>query len=310
MPRQDTMAAVIGVAPAQEIRGGLRELTGFRERVLRLFGRAAGRPVRGGGRRCAARWWWSRRRTVAGRAAPAAARRACTVRLARGRIDAGRLREELVPGPRLAAGVRDGLLHLAPKRRRVLRRTRLLLPPSQHSNGQPIAAGWSYRWIAQLHWAAGSWTRPRGAGRQGSPRRHGAKFRRQDQATRPEPDQVRPPATCSTAPSPWWPGTACTHGSAPTARPAGRCRSRPAARPGHHNPAAAHPDAPETIAPPPHPAGPPSKKRHSRGVAQIGTPDTPAGPPITNRWPHPRRPDSKKRSSEGVLRVFDGSRGA
>ena len=32
--------------------------------------------------------------------------------------------------------------------------------PSKHSAGQPIVAGWSYEWIAQLSWAADSWTAP------------------------------------------------------------------------------------------------------------------------------------------------------
>ena len=31
---------------------------------------------------------------------------------------------------------------------------------SKHSAGQPIVAGWSYQWIAQLDWAADSWTAP------------------------------------------------------------------------------------------------------------------------------------------------------
>jgi hypothetical protein len=31
---------------------------------------------------------------------------------------------------------------------------------SKHSNGQPIVAGWSYQWIAQLSWAPDSWTAP------------------------------------------------------------------------------------------------------------------------------------------------------
>ncbi|HZD66045.1 MAG TPA: NF041680 family putative transposase [Acidimicrobiales bacterium] len=31
---------------------------------------------------------------------------------------------------------------------------------SKHSAGQPIAAGWSYQWIAQLNWEANSWTAP------------------------------------------------------------------------------------------------------------------------------------------------------
>ena len=32
--------------------------------------------------------------------------------------------------------------------------------PSRHSAGQPIVAGWSYQWVAQLDWAADSWTAP------------------------------------------------------------------------------------------------------------------------------------------------------
>ena len=32
--------------------------------------------------------------------------------------------------------------------------------PSRHSAGQPIVAGWNYSWIAQLNWAADSWTAP------------------------------------------------------------------------------------------------------------------------------------------------------
>jgi hypothetical protein len=31
---------------------------------------------------------------------------------------------------------------------------------SKHSAGQPIVAGWSYQWIAQLDWACDSWTAP------------------------------------------------------------------------------------------------------------------------------------------------------
>ena len=31
---------------------------------------------------------------------------------------------------------------------------------SRHSAGQPIVAGWSYQWIAQLSWASDSWTAP------------------------------------------------------------------------------------------------------------------------------------------------------
>ena len=36
---------------------------------------------------------------------------------------------------------------------------------SKHSAGQPIVAGWSYQWIAQLDWAADSWTAPMDARR-------------------------------------------------------------------------------------------------------------------------------------------------
>jgi hypothetical protein len=32
--------------------------------------------------------------------------------------------------------------------------------PSRHSAGQPIVAGWSYQWIAQLGWEKNSWTAP------------------------------------------------------------------------------------------------------------------------------------------------------
>ena len=32
--------------------------------------------------------------------------------------------------------------------------------PSRHSAGQPIVAGWSYQWIAQLGLMRNSWTAP------------------------------------------------------------------------------------------------------------------------------------------------------
>ncbi|WP_197651743.1 NF041680 family putative transposase [Carbonactinospora thermoautotrophica] len=32
--------------------------------------------------------------------------------------------------------------------------------PSRHSAGQPIVAGWSYQWVAQLSWRPDSWTAP------------------------------------------------------------------------------------------------------------------------------------------------------
>jgi hypothetical protein len=42
---------------------------------------------------------------------------------------------------------------------------RLLLPPSRHSAGQPIIAGWAYQWIAQLGFDRDSWTAPVDAAR-------------------------------------------------------------------------------------------------------------------------------------------------
>jgi hypothetical protein len=82
--------------------------------------------------------------------------------LVRGRIDADRLREELVPGRdpgwplvfavdsstwcRNDADCSAGRGYCCHS--------------SRHSNGQPIVAGWSYQWIAQLNWPADSWTAP------------------------------------------------------------------------------------------------------------------------------------------------------
>jgi DDE superfamily endonuclease len=42
----------------------------------------------------------------------------------------------------------------------VLAGARLLLPPSRHSAGQPIIAGWAFQWIAQLGFERDSWTAP------------------------------------------------------------------------------------------------------------------------------------------------------
>jgi DDE superfamily endonuclease len=33
-------------------------------------------------------------------------------------------------------------------------------PPSRHSNGKPVVAGWAYQWLAQLSFARDSWTAP------------------------------------------------------------------------------------------------------------------------------------------------------
>ena len=41
----------------------------------------------------------------------------------------------------------------------------LLLPPSRHSAGQPIIAGWAYQWICQLSFDRDLWTAPVDASR-------------------------------------------------------------------------------------------------------------------------------------------------
>jgi hypothetical protein len=42
----------------------------------------------------------------------------------------------------------------------VLARAWPVLPPSRHSAGQPIVAGWAFQWICQLGFARDSWTAP------------------------------------------------------------------------------------------------------------------------------------------------------
>ncbi len=82
--------------------------------------------------------------------------------LAHGRLDAGRLREELVlardPGWPLVFAVDASTWCRndadCPAERGYY------YHPSRHSNGQPIVAGWAYQWIAQLNWPADSWTAP------------------------------------------------------------------------------------------------------------------------------------------------------
>jgi DDE superfamily endonuclease len=189
--------------------------------------------------------------------------------LAHGRIDAERLRDELAlardPGWPLVFAV-DASTWCRNDAECSAERG-YYYHSSRHSAGQPIVAGWSYQWIAQLDWAADSWTAPMDAvrldprpeapgaehvaaaqvrsllgrlgptdtpplfvfdsgydpvqlsvelsgvraqtltrvkssrifhfpapprepGRPGAPRRHGAKFRCQDESTWPEPDQV------------------------------------------------------------------------------------------------------------------------
>jgi hypothetical protein len=82
--------------------------------------------------------------------------------LARGRIDAERLRELLVCHP-LAGGLPIYAVDVttwprcdaecSPERG-------LYYHPSRHSAGQPIIAGWAFQWICQLGFARDSWTAP------------------------------------------------------------------------------------------------------------------------------------------------------
>jgi hypothetical protein len=58
------------------------------------------------------------------------------------------------------ADLRGGRQRLGALRRRDEPRARPLLPPSRHSAGQPIVAGWAYQWIAQHSLACDSWTAP------------------------------------------------------------------------------------------------------------------------------------------------------
>lgn len=82
--------------------------------------------------------------------------------LARGRIDAGQLRPALVAarpvGWPLVFAVDASTwprcdAETSPERG-------FYYSASRHSAGQPIVAGWSYQWIAQLDWAPDSWTAP------------------------------------------------------------------------------------------------------------------------------------------------------
>ncbi len=82
--------------------------------------------------------------------------------LARGRLDAGRLREELVlardPGWPLVFAV-DASTWCRNDADCSAERG-YYYHPSRHSSGQPIVAGWSYQWIAQLNWPADSRAAP------------------------------------------------------------------------------------------------------------------------------------------------------
>jgi hypothetical protein len=75
--------------------------------------------------------------------------------LARGLIDAERLRELLARSP-LAGGqpiYAVDVTTCSPERG-------LYYHPSRHSAGQPIVAGWAFQWICQLGFARDSWTAP------------------------------------------------------------------------------------------------------------------------------------------------------
>lgn len=82
--------------------------------------------------------------------------------LAHGRLDADRLREELVlardPGWPLVFAVDTSTWCRNDADCSAERG--YYYHPSRHSNGQPIVAGWAYQWIAQLNWPADSWTAP------------------------------------------------------------------------------------------------------------------------------------------------------
>jgi hypothetical protein len=82
--------------------------------------------------------------------------------LARGRIDVDRLREELVlardPSWPLVFAV-DASTWCRNDADCSAERG-YYYHSSRHSGGQPIVAGWSYQWIAQLNWPADSWTAP------------------------------------------------------------------------------------------------------------------------------------------------------
>jgi hypothetical protein len=82
--------------------------------------------------------------------------------LARGRVDADRLRELLVANRpthwplvfAVDASTWDRCdAETSPERG-------FYYSASKHSAGQPIVAGWCYQWITQLGWAADSWTAP------------------------------------------------------------------------------------------------------------------------------------------------------
>lgn len=155
------MAAVLSVAPVEEADEGLRDLVEFRERVYAcltgrrdaLFGvlDAVCCPVvvESLAHLSLAERHQRRHGSVYGA-------------LARGRIEADWLREELV-----LARDRSWPLVFAVDVSTWCRSDAecsagrgYYYHPSRHSAGQPIVAGWSYQWIAQLSWAADSWTAP------------------------------------------------------------------------------------------------------------------------------------------------------
>ena len=82
--------------------------------------------------------------------------------LARGRIDAERLRELLARHP-LAGGQPIYAVDVTTWPRcdaECSPQRGLYYHPSRHSAGQPIVAGWAFQWICQLGFARDSWTAP------------------------------------------------------------------------------------------------------------------------------------------------------
>jgi DDE superfamily endonuclease len=82
--------------------------------------------------------------------------------LARGRIDAERLRELLARQP-LAGGQPIYAVDVTTWPRcdaECSPQRGLYYHPSRHSAGQPIVAGWAFQWICQLGFARDSWTAP------------------------------------------------------------------------------------------------------------------------------------------------------
>src|ERR1700730_4614871 len=107
---------------------------------------------------CAARSWWSRSPICRSRTGTRAGTAACTARsLAVASMSTGCVLARdpgwpLVFAVEASTWCRDDADCSAERG--------YYYHSSRHSNGQPIVAGWSYQWIAQLNWPADSWTAP------------------------------------------------------------------------------------------------------------------------------------------------------